>query len=142
MHPSEHSQESKISVGLYIYGDSLDPNTATRALGVSPTIQRVKGETITSPNGEQICAKTGLWAKVLHAETADQIEGLLSTIACYATKVGLLPNATHMSFDLYVGRDTGASGIACLDFDISAETLAALATAALPLRITFAAGPP
>lgn len=49
------------SVSLYFYGDDLDPDAVTRALGVAPSRCGRKGELVVGTAGRSRVVKTGYW---------------------------------------------------------------------------------
>lgn len=138
----DDDQAAKISVGLYMYGQDLDPVDATKVMGCQPTRSRRAGDEKTSSSGRRVVFKDGLWARVLHAESAAEIGELLQDISFNAANHSSVPHAEQPGFDLYVGRAADADGNARVRFDIPAETLRALADAGLPLKVTFTSSPP
>ena len=52
---------ARISVGLRIFGDDLDPDEITRLLGIEPTGSARKGDTHRTASGRNVVARSGSW---------------------------------------------------------------------------------
>lgn len=137
MSPTRVMSPVKISVGLFVRGENLDPDHVTARLGVSPTIKQIKGETRIAPDGRHVHAKEGLWAKVLDAADVAEIDRLLGAVSSGSLTLGGIANVTDAYFDVFVASESDA-GRADLAFNIGATTLAAIGGTGLPLRMTLA----
>jgi hypothetical protein len=78
-HPDE------VRLCLRVCGDTLDPDTVSRALGCQPSRAQRKGEPVLSPNGEvKRIARTGSWLLDYpvgaDATVAEAIEALLGSL--------------------------------------------------------------
>ena len=137
MSPTRATTAAKISVGLFVRGEKLDPDHVTARLGVSPTIRQIKGEARTAPDGRQVHAKEGLWARVLDADDVAEIDRLLGAVSSGSLTLGGIMNVTDAYFDVFIASESDA-GRADLAFNIDAATLAAIGGTGLPLRMTLA----
>lgn len=96
---------AKTAASLRIFGDQLDPDVITAALGKAPTSAYRKGEAVTTPNGNQRIATISRWSiKVDRREPGDldeQIaEILLGTTSDFAVWKAL---ATSFKADVFCG---------------------------------------
>jgi len=124
-------------VSLYIYGDGLDPEGITIALGHAPTKAWRKGETKPSklPQGGSIAA-TGLW--MLRSESTssavpDHIAWLLARIANRSCKsLGELPGVEVAKIDVYLQ----VTGSGADNFEVFADQLLSLGLLGVGLDCT------
>lgn len=140
MSPTRAMSPAKISVGLFVRGENLDPDQLTARLGMSPTIKQTKGEARTAPDGRLVHAKGGLWARVIDADDVAEIDRLLVAVSSGSLATGRIANVTEAYFDVFIASESD-EGRADLSFDIGAAALAAIAGSGLPLRMTFALMP-
>jgi hypothetical protein len=57
----EMPELARVTVGLRIFGDTLDPDEITRLLGVEPTGCARKGDTHRTASGREVIASSGSW---------------------------------------------------------------------------------
>jgi Domain of unknown function (DUF4279) len=95
-------------VGLYIYGDRLDPVAITKIIGVKPTRSHKLGEGSTTSTGKKVVKKTGLWALVSDSDSSkladhiDQLADRLKTISGKQLVLSGLPDVEELYFDIFV----------------------------------------
>lgn len=140
MHPTKPVSRAKVSIGLFVRGENLDPDNVTARLGAAPTIRQTKGQARVAPDGRQIEAKGGLWARVIDADDVADVDKLLATVASGAVGLGSIADVAEAYFDLFVACES-EKGRTDLAFRIDTSTMTAVAAAGLPLRMTFASMP-
>lgn len=118
----------------------MDPEDVTAKLGMAPTWSQSKGQPRSAPDGVTILAKFGHWERTLRADDVAKINELLKATSSDALAPGGIPNATEIYSDVFIARESEA-GLADLTFDIAATTLAGIAAAGIPLKVTLAVLP-
>ncbi|WP_299660120.1 DUF4279 domain-containing protein [Methylobacterium sp.] len=73
---------ARISVGLRIFGEALDPDEITRLLGVEPTGCARRGDTHRTASGREVVARSGSWRldAGLPGDLNTQISALLTKL--------------------------------------------------------------
>jgi hypothetical protein len=82
---------ARVTVGLRIFGDALDPDEITRLLGIEPTGLARKGDIHRTASGREVVARSGSWR--LHAGVPGNLN----------TQIGAL--LTKLTSDLTIWRE-------------------------------------
>ena len=143
--------ETKMSVGLYLHGDDLNPDDISIILGVSPSGAHRKGDKRNPPvspttGREYIPYKSGLWSLVLHrddAEVTDVITELLTNLAKVELSLASLPGVQVAFFDVFIAgimerykKSKHRDNKDTFEFELEHHQLAVLARFGIPIRFT------
>lgn len=137
-------QELKVTVGLYVRGDGLNPDSVSNVLGIEPSWSQEKGERKVTSTGREVIAKTGVWALVVAAdssELADHIGVLISKIGMKGQHISSILGVDDAYVDVFVAALSDTYGEASCAFELNVKVLAALKDMGLPLRLTVTSGP-
>ncbi len=129
-----------IHAGLYIRGQTLDPDRLSTALAVTPTISQFKGSRVVTATGRVAVSRMGVWAFSVDtngASVLDTIRRLLSQLPLGDVRrvIDATEGVDEAYIDLFVAGTGDESAEGC-QFDLSPEILSDLATMQLPLRVT------
>lgn len=137
-----NNNQDVISVGIYLYGDNLDPKYVSQTLGVEPTKSQKKGEVKTTGVNRESSATSGFWIKefiLKNKKTEEHLDDLSACLKRMRTlEISKIKNVEHAHLDVYVG--TGIfNNSAQASFVISDNIMSILSKANIPLMITFCA---
>ena len=126
-----------ISVGVYIYGDNLDPEYLSNVIGIEPTKKQRKGDA-----NKKSVARHGYWIKEFFFAGRD-VESHLNALSVELEKIKCndilkIENVDSAHLDIYLGTHLENSA-ARSNFTINKDILYVLAKINLPLMITFCA---
>ena len=134
--------DPKLIVALYLRGEHLDPELATRAIGVQPSRTQKKGERQVTSTGHEVAVKLGLWALVVEFEPPS-LDAHLGRLAASLPRGGGLASIDGVEdayIDIFVALVSNSEGDAKCELSISSKVLETLAGLGLPIRISMTAG--
>ncbi len=100
-----------MKVGIYLYGDELEPSFISKVLGVSSAIYQKKGEfTASSKNkANSVIAKIGMWALIAEIDSVnvgDHIDELLCKVGNPPVPLNLIEGVSEAHLDVaFFGSD-------------------------------------
>ena len=127
-------------VGLYIKGDQLDPDAASRVLGATPTVARRKGVRGVSKEGVErsYVYNTGVWAVTVEkkAPLSDCLPDLLRTLGEGASKILEVPYADDCYVDILLSLPLVSPDDNTHSFSLSETDIAGLSKLNVPVHFT------
>lgn len=135
-------EEPKLIAAIYLRGEYLDPEVASRVIGVQPTRTQKKGERQVTSTGHELTVKLGLWALVVELDSPS-LDTHLEKL------VGSLPSGTSLSsiagvedayVDVFVALVSSSDGDAKCELSVSPKVLKSLASLGLPIRLSLTVG--
>jgi hypothetical protein len=129
----------RTAVSLRFFGDDLDPETLTNALGTTPTKSARKGGIWTTPQGTPVTARHGFWLRRVDEVSPGDLEAQFETLFA------------GMSSDLEIWQDLSQRyhgnvfvGIFLSEYNemtgLAPKTLTALAQRGLTLELDIYSG--
>ncbi|MGX5732492.1 hypothetical protein ACWKWK_18415 [Pseudoxanthomonas beigongshangi] len=96
------------SVAIYLYGDFISLDGASKLMGLSPTRSRNKGDSRITSSGSEVIQKIGFWeyrVKVPAEKVDSCLTGILNAVECN----GLVGEAgiSKAEIDIFYPLDTG-----------------------------------
>jgi hypothetical protein len=109
--PDDTDDAMAISAALYVLGQTLDPSSVTKLVGVQPSAAWSKGEAIPRPKGEPGVRKSGGWTLRVHADSREPgaaLQELLDQLDDRAVEIRNLAGVEDAYFDLFMARSGAA----------------------------------
>jgi hypothetical protein len=132
-------QEKKIDVTLYIRGDDLNPEAASRSLGVRPTRSQRKGERKVTSSGCEFVTKTGLWSITSpksNGSLSENLKELASIIGANSRALKSIPGAQEVYLDVFIGVLFDAERDASCEFELTKADIEWLSDVSIPIRFS------
>lgn len=133
-----------IAVSLYYWGDDLDPDAITNALGIKPTKSAVKGRSETTCTGRNVVRRTGLWCLSSDSLSTsikldDHIDILVQTLGrqCRLDLLKQFPNVDDACIDIFISDVESTNPDSGCQFEISPSSTRLLSEIGLPLRFAI-----
>ena len=134
-----------ISLGLYLRGERLDPDSVTKILGINPTKSQKKDERNFTPTGMEYRKNIGLWALLTDSPSSnisdhfDQISSNLEKISRSSVVLGNhlleLPGVDEGYIDVFVCGVVDEEGGDC-EFILTDLQVKLVGKIGLPVRFT------
>jgi hypothetical protein len=124
------------SIALYLYGESISLDGATKLLGLKPTGSRNKGDERTTSSGATVVQKIGFWEYRLKT-SPDQVGHCLSTIVTGLSceRIVGVAGISKAEVDIFYPIDPHES-LSGLSMEISSDLLGAFARLGFDLVVT------
>lgn len=129
----------KITVAVYLRGDSLDPVFISNVIGVNPTRSQYKGQKNLTSTNREFLSKIGMWSLVSEScssKISDHVNDLFSQIGGCELVLSSISGVDEAYVDIFIASTTDGANDASCDFDLNEAALSALATLALPVRFS------
>jgi hypothetical protein len=138
-----NAPDPKLIVALYLRGTSLNPDQATQLLNVQPTRRQIKGQKSRTSTGHEVVAPIGLWTLVIELDSVSLDEHLKQLLDRLPDPLPLssIAGLEEAYIDSFIAIATDSDGDGSCDLSVSSAVLQRLGQLALPLRLTFTAGP-
>lgn len=135
---SVEGDNMNVTVAIYLRGDSLDPSSITRSIGVDPTSAHTKGEITVSSKGQQTQHRTGVWIWSSDPiETENELEPAVAVLSSrFSTDVASLQGVDEAWIDFLV-LEQDSSDRSELTFGLTSSNCVALGKLGLPVHITL-----
>lgn len=139
----EREAEVYMQVSLSLFGNLLDPEQVTNALGVFATKSWRKGDKFTG-HGSEIIRKTGLWSYKMKQNTKDLTALMDDFFGKLPMRTDLrvaAPNVETVRISIFVSSRLGDSESSSRNLNFSAEQIQILARSGAELGIDVISGP-
>ena len=128
----------KVTAAIYLRGDSLDPSSITRSVGVEPTTAHTKGEITVSGKGQQTHQRTGAW---IWSSDPIEVENELGPAVAvlssrFSANLASLQRIDEAWIDFLV-LELDSTDPSELAFGLSSSDCVALGKLGLPVYFTF-----
>ena len=119
-----------IQVGLYVRGETLDPERVSSELGIAPTDSQYKGKRSATSTERLVVAKLGVWSLVVESDTgllSDQLDILLARMPMgdISAPIYKIPGVEEAYIDIFVDRIGNERTEGC-QFELSRQNLISL----------------
>ena len=93
----------KISVGVYMYGDRLDPEIVSAVVRAKASETRRRGDSRVLKDGSTVIAKTGLWARRVHRDDSEVELAIADLLEDFADeRVDEIPSVERAILDIFL----------------------------------------
>ncbi len=127
------------AIAIYLRGKALDPHAVTAALGVHPSYSQQRGEPWGPPTLN--CsepARFGLWSLRVESDWGSVSDGVTRLLAALPADRSVLRDVEGLEdpfLEIFVAGTADDQGRGTVQFDLSTDTLAALASTGLPVTL-------
>lgn len=133
-----------LMVGLYVYGENLNPDLISEAVSTSPTRVQRKGDVKATKSGNPTPAKTGMWelmSSVSSLSLSDHVADLFGGLGKDDVFLLSLDGVDDVHLDVYSPGMCAGEGYKYLDLELSLGDMRRLAKLGASVRISVVEEP-